>query len=294
MSAAAPAIGAAPPAAAGTSRHLAWLYAPANARGAIAALLTLEAEITASTRPGLDHAVAHARLGWWQEEAGELARGRPRHPFGRQLADAFAAAALSPPDLRGLVEVARLDLACSAFESQPELADYLGRWSEGLFRNLLLLCCAASEARADLERFATAAGSAIRDIELVARLAHDARLGRVHVALSPADAATSGHQAWQAQPWPAAQAELLRARLQGRRQALARAASALPASRRDPLRAALVWCTLAARLAERCAAALPLQYDAGRFEAPGTAWIAWRAALAASRGRLPGALQENR
>ncbi len=294
MSPAAPAIGAAPPVEAGTARHLAWLYAPANVRAALAALLTLEAEIISSTRPGLDHAVAHARLGWWQQEAGELACGRPRHPYGRQLVDAFAAAALSPPDLRGLVEVARLDLACSAFESQPELADYLARWSEGLFRNLVLLCCAASDARAEVERFATAAGSAIRDVELVSRLASDARLGRVHVALSPTGADMAGHQAWQAQPWPAAPAAQLTERLRSRRQALARSAGALPASCRDPLRPALVWCTLASRLAERCAAALPLQYDPGRFEAPRAAWLAWRAALAASRGHLPGALQENR
>jgi len=290
---AAPAIGAAPPVAAGSARHLAWLYAPETARGGIAALLTLEAEIASSTRPGLDHAVAHARLGWWQEEAGELARGRPRHPLGRQLAEAFGAAALSPPDLRGLVEVARLDLACAAFESQPELADYLAHWSQGLFRNLVLLGCPAIDARGDVERFATAAGPAVRDIELVAQLASDARLGRLHVALPPS-APGPGHEPWQAQPWPMVQAGQLEERLRTRRKALHRAVAQLPASQRDPLRAALVWCTLAAKLSDRCAAALPLQYDAGRFDAPAAAWIAWRAALAASRGQLPGALQENR
>jgi phytoene synthase len=294
MNPAAPAVGAAPPVAAGSARHLAWLYAPETVRTGIAALLTLDAEIASSTRAGLDHAVAHARLGWWEEEVGELARGRPRHPVGRQLADAFAAVELSPPDLRGLVEVARLDLACAAFESQPELADYLARWSEGLFRNLLLLSCPAPDARADVERLATAAGSAVRDIELVARLASDARLGRVRVALPPPAGAQGAHEPWQAQPWPPAQALQVKERLRGRRQGLLRAAAALPASRRPALRAALVWCTLAARLADRCAAALPLQYDAGRFDAPAAAWIGWRAALAASRGRLPGALQENR
>jgi phytoene synthase len=294
MSPAAPAVGAAPPVAAGSARHLAWLYAPATARAGIAALLTLESEIAASTRPGLDHAVAHARLAWWQEEAGELARGRPRHPLGKQLADAFGAAALSPPDLRGLVEVARLDLACAAFESQPELADYLAQWSQGLFRNLVLLNCAGPDLRADVERFATAAGSAVRDIELVARLASDARLGRVHVALRPPPAAQSAHEPWQAQPWPPAEAGQLQERLLNRRRAVLQAASLLPASLRERQRAGLVWCTLAARLADRCAAALPLQYDAGRFEAPVAAWRAWRAALAASRGQLPGALQENR
>jgi phytoene synthase len=293
MTAAAPAIGAAPPVEAGSARHLAWLYSPPEARAGIAALLTLEAEIAGSTRPGLDHGVAHARLAWWQEEAGELLRGRPRHPLGRQLAEAFAAASLSPPDLRGLVDVARLDLACAAFESQPELADYLSSWSQGLFRNLLLLSCSGAAARADLERFATAAGSGIRDVELLSRLASDARLGRVHVALRPGAAADS-HEPWQAQPWPTDQARQLAERLQARRAGLAAALVPLPAARRNPLRGAIAWCALAARLAGRCVAALPLQYDAGRFDALGATWTAWRAALAASRGRLPGALQEIR
>jgi hypothetical protein len=293
MNAAAPAPGAAPPVAAGSARHLAWLYAGPEARAAVGALLALEAEIAASVRPGVDHGVAHARLGWWQEEAAELARGRPRHPLGRQLAQAFATAALSPPDLRGLVEVARLDLACVAFESQPELAEYLARWSEGLFRNLVLLCCAAPDARAELERFVTAAGSALRDLELLSRLASDARLGRVHVALPPGGAA-GGHEAWQAQPWPAAQASQVADRLRARRAALVAAVARLPATRRSALRGPISWCALSARLADRCARALPLQYDAGRFEALGATWRAWRAALAASRGRLPRVLQETR
>ena len=294
MSAAAPAVGAAPPVAAGSSRHLAWLYAPRQARDSIGALLTLESEIASSARPGLEHTVAHARLGWWQDEASELARGRPRHPLGRRLTEAFAAAALSPPDLRGLVEVASLDLAGAAFESQPELAGYLSGWSQGLFRNLTLLLCPAAAARAEVEHFSNAAGTACRDIELLARFAADARLGRVHVALPRGADGPADHEAWQAQPWPAAQARVLEERLRLRRQGLARAVSALPAAWRAPLRPAVAWCALAARLAGRCAAALPLQYDAGRFDALGATWTAWRSALAATRGQVPRALQESR
>ncbi len=298
MTVAAPADGAVPPVESGSPRHLVWLYTPRVARDDISALLTLESEIVSSTRPDLDHTIAHARLAWWQEEAGHLALGRPRHPLGRRLAATFAAAALSPPDLRGLVEVARFDLAGTAFESQAEVDDYLSGWSQGLYRNLSLLLCPEGAARADVERFVTSAGAAVRDIELVARFASDARLGRVHAALSrgsPADTAAdiaSAHPSWQAQPWAAAQSKALAERLHSRRAALARAAATLPGPWRAPLRAALTWCAVSARLAAGCAAALPLQYDAGRFDALGATWTAWRAALAATRGRVPRALQE--
>ncbi len=302
MIAAAPGAGAGPPGEPGSARHLVWLFAAAAQRDAIAALLSIESEIMASTRTGLDHAVAHARLAWWQDEAHEMARGRARHPLGRQLAQCFAAHGLSPPDLRGLVEVAKLDLACSAFESQLELSDYLSQWTQGLFRNLALFLCPDTQARADVERFCAAAGTAVRDIEVVTRLASDARLGRVHAvlarptALAP-DAApppSPAHHPWQAQPWNDAQARALHERLRARRSALSRANLELPVPRRAALRAAVGWCAVTARLADRCAAALPLQYDAGRFEALGSTWTAWRAALAATRGQVHGALQENR
>ncbi len=298
MNAAAPGVGAAPPP--GSARHLAWLFAAAAQRDAIAALLSMESEIMASTRAGLDHGVAHARLAWWQEEAAEIAGGRPRHPLGRQLAQRFAGLSLSPPDLRGLVEVARLDLACSAFESQLELSEYLSQWTRGMFRNVALLLCPEPEARADVERFSSAAGVAVRDVELVARLASDARLGRVHAvltpppALAPAPAPSPAHEPWQAQPWNEAHARPLRERLHARRAALSRANLDLPVPRRAALRAAIAWCAVTARLADRCATALPLQYDSGRFEAFGSTWTAWRAALAATRGQVHGALQENR
>jgi phytoene synthase len=286
----------APPAEPGSERQLAWLYAPPDARADVAALFTLEAEIAAGSRPGIEHAVAHARLAWWLEEATALAAGRPRHPLGRQLAESFARLGLSPPDLRGLVDNARLDLACAAFETGPEYAEYLGGWVRGLFRNLALRLSPESAARAEVERFCTVAGPAVRDVELVTRLAADARLGRVHVPLAApaAGAEPPEHEAWQRQPWPEAQAQALRERLGTRRAALRRAAAATPAAVRPSLRALLAWSALAERRAGRCAAALPLQYHAGRFEGLAAAWAAWRAAVAAARGSLPAALEESR
>ena len=72
-----------------------------------------------------------------------------------------------------------------------------------------------------------------------------------------------------------------------------RAAATLPPPMRSPLRPLLAWCALACELADRAQAALPLQYHAGRLTPLRAAWTAWRAALAASRGRLPQPLEEN-
>ena len=108
-----------------------------------------------------------------------------------------------------------------------------------------------------------------------------------------ADAAEA-YAAWQQQPWPQEQASQLAERLQRRSEGLRRAASTLPATLRPALRPAIAWCALAERLAGHCVATLPLQYHAGRFAAPAATWTAWRAAVAAVRGRLPRALEETR
>lgn len=296
--AAVPAVASAatiPNAPAGSPRQLAWLYAPEAARDDVAALFELEAEIGHGARPGLDHAVAHARLAWWLEETSSLASGRGRHPLGRRLLGSFAGLALSPPDLRGLATVVQIDLACMAFESDDEFAEYLGAWSRGLFRNLALRLCPAAEHRPAVEAFVALAGPALRDLELVARLAEDARLGRVHVAIDPdPDRAPATVEAWQRQPWPMEPANALRERIGRRRTELRRAAGALPESLRAALRPLLAWCALGCGLGDRCQAALPLQYHAGRLDPLRTGWMAWRAAVAASRGRLPQPLKENR
>ena len=286
--------GAAPATEPGSPRQLAWLYAPAEARDDVAALLELEAEIGHGARPGIEHTVAHARLAWWLEELAGIASGGGRHPLARRLLESFSRAGLSPPDLRGLGVIAQLDLACAAFETEQEYSSYLNDWSRGLFRNIALRLCPALDARAALEAFVGLAGPALRDLELIARLADDARLGRLHVVLdSKAAADPAIVSAWQRQPWPADACEALRDRIASRRGELCRAAAMLPPPMRSPLRPLLAWCALACELADRAQAALPLQYHAGRLTPLRAAWTAWRAALAASRGRLPQPLEEN-
>lgn len=98
----------APAAEPGSIADLVSLYTPAPQRHVLHALLALESEIRTSARPGLDHAIAHVRLEWWQGEIERTLAGRPVHPLTRELSLAIAPAAV---DLAPLLHSAQLELA---------------------------------------------------------------------------------------------------------------------------------------------------------------------------------------
>jgi hypothetical protein len=99
-----------PPAPApGSASALALLYCPVGLRAEFALLLALEAEIGAGLARRLDHALAHARLAWWGEEAARFTQGTARHPWLR--AEAAGAANSAGLDLSVLVQAALVDLA---------------------------------------------------------------------------------------------------------------------------------------------------------------------------------------
>lgn len=153
----APAL-APPPRTAGV-RFFAWLYAPQALRDATAALLAIEQEITASTRAGLDHSVAHARLGWWQEEAGRLLAASPQHPLTLALRHSFYSASLPPPDLRPLPELATRRLAQLTLGRETDAdgeAANATLWAEGLFRPLAALALPAEHDLAGVLRLGCA------------------------------------------------------------------------------------------------------------------------------------------
>jgi 15-cis-phytoene synthase len=283
-----PATGAAPPPGIADARFFAWLFAPPAQRPAIATLFELEREILGSARATLDHAVGHARIGWWQEEADRLATVQPRHPLARALAEAFAAAGLSPPDLRTLLRVAEMELARSAFEAQPELDAHHADWSLAVFRNLALLVAPSEDQRGAVERLATQAGPAVREIERLCELATSARAGRICLPLDPQQA---DHAGWYAQPWDAGRAACVRERLKLRRSDLRNAIATLEAPARVALRAPLAWCAIAARRADAADRALPRQYAPGRATPLRETLLAWRAASAAARGKVPECLR---
>jgi len=83
-----------------------------HARPALEALAAIDGELALAVRPGIEHAVAHAKLGWWRAEIDRLQAGRPEHPLTRML----RAAAGQGPDYALLHErLASADLALAGF-----------------------------------------------------------------------------------------------------------------------------------------------------------------------------------
>lgn len=264
-------------AAGATSRELVLRFAPPTDRARLQALFDIEHEILASLRPDLDHNVAHTRLEWWSEELTGLTHASARHPSTRALAEASLTAGLSLPDLRGLIEATRIDLATVAFLNQAELDDYLALWADTVFA---CVCRTASEQ-------ARLLGKYIREIELLADWPLHAPRGRLYRALGDPPEA---HTRWVHHPL----GELESARLRARLHELAVAVRALAnASSLDtlPLPApALLWGTLAHGTAMRLQARLP-DFSITRFEPLSRTMRAWRAAVSLARGYLPSALR---
>jgi phytoene/squalene synthetase len=260
-------------------------FAPPEQRPALAALLEIEREVLSTARDGLEHSVAHARLAWWEEELRGLARASARHPAARRLADAAAKGGRTPPDLTGLIEVARIDLARVAFLERSELEQYLEDWTTGVFRPLALLGLGATDPRtAAAERYAMSAGPAVREIELLAAVSTHARAGRVFVPLGDPP---RPHAPWYGDPLAAPEASELHDRLGALAAALRNASAVAPPHTRAPLAAALTWTTLAVRDAGRACDQLPRALQPTRSEPLRRTIAAWRASVSAARGHLP-------
>ncbi|HTB68866.1 MAG TPA: hypothetical protein VK727_21780, partial [Steroidobacteraceae bacterium] len=116
---------------AGTPRYFAWLYAGARMQSILKPLFGIEVEIAAALKPGLEHSVAHVRMGWWAEEAARLRGGHALHPLTRALLAQRPAGGASA-DISGLVDVATWDLACATFETRTELTGYCERWARAV------------------------------------------------------------------------------------------------------------------------------------------------------------------
>lgn len=265
----------------GSTRALVRLYSRDAQRAVLAALSGIETEVAASLAPGLEHAVAHARLAWWREECQRAATGTAEHPLTQQLLALFAGeqrAALA--GLRGFVDAATWDLASATFDTRRELDAYCARWSAALVEPFAAFALRGS-ARADVRSF----GRALRELELLCALVPDARAGRVRIPLAELDAAGIAPGLLAQLPWPAALSGLVRTTQRNARAALALSANALSASEQPALRALLVWAALALARSQRAVAALPQTLPTGDHHDPLDGWRAWRAARRADAGR---------
>lgn len=158
-------------------RWHALLYAPGRCRDRVAAALALEAELRDAAGGAVEHAVAHAKLGWWREETARLAAGEPRHPLTAAL---LAAGGSAPPELAATLALAigaaEVELAQAVLQDEAELDRYL-LGSGTAFAALALGAATRSEDAA--ARFAAGCGRAIRLVEIVRDLRRDAWRGRV-------------------------------------------------------------------------------------------------------------------
>lgn len=264
------------------TRVLAWLYFPVAQRPLLAALCGIESEIAASLAAGLDHQVAHARLGWWRDECERGAQGRPAHPLTRALTSLFASGDLAPlAGLTGLVDTAMWDLAAATFDTQRELTAYCERWSVALIEPLMRFALPGISADS-----CRALGGALRELEMLNALAHDARAGRLRLPLDELARAHASPEALAQPPWAAELAKLVRERHRQVRAALAASVGALARHEQAALRGLLVWAALACSRSRRAQRALPGALIAGEHHAPLDAWRAWRAARRADAGRF--------
>ena len=266
---------------AAATRYFAALYSPPQPRRALEQLTGIELEIAAALRPGLEHHIAHVRLAWWREECERTRRGAPVHPLTRGLLAELGGLEV---DLSGLVDTAVWDLAAATFATRTELAGYCERWARSLTE-----LAAASAAQSAVERQALARagrtlGVALRELQMLAELAQDARAGRLRVPLDELERAGVEPESLARDPWPPALCVLLRSRSTVLRAELTAAATQLPPEAQSRLRGLLAWAALALRQARLTEQALPRQVRIGRAQRLSDAWLAWRAARRAARG----------
>lgn len=264
------------------TRALAWVYAPPNQRPLLGALCAIEAEVGASLKPGLDHHIAHLRLEWWRAECARTAAGAPTHPLTRAVVEHLGGrdpAALA--GLAGLVDAAVWDLAAATFETRRELSGYCERWAGAILVPLARF--AAPEVGSAPVR---ALGAALREGELLVRLAPEARAGRLRLPLDELAAAAVDPTRLGEPPWPPALGALLRARHAQLRAQLAAAVAAVPRAAQAPLSPLLVWAALASAASRRGERRLPEALLGSDDPALLDGWRAWRAAHRARGGRF--------
>ncbi|MDE2049781.1 MAG: squalene/phytoene synthase family protein [Gammaproteobacteria bacterium] len=276
-----------------TPRFLAWLYSTRLQQPLLASLCAIEREIRASVQPGLDHHVAHTRLEWWREECARCAAGNPVHPLTRELR--MHLEQLTPgiransvlAGLSGLVDTATWDLAGATFERRAELTAYCRRWAAAMVAPVSWDTGtrdggSQGGAAVDWSDF----GAALCELELLGRLAREARSGRLRIPLDELERAAVAPQALAAPPWPQELVRLLQERHQALRRQLAAAVAGLPPQAQQSARGLLVWAALAWQASLRAERALPHAPAASLAGAAAANWRAWRAARAASSGTL--------
>jgi phytoene/squalene synthetase len=267
----------------GTPRYFAWLYAGGRMQAILKPLFGIESEVSAALQPGLEHSVAHVRMGWWAEEAARLRAGHALHPLTRALLAQHPAGAVTA-DISGLIDVATWDLAAATFETRTELAGYCDRWARAV-PQLAATWAAADLAAPIAQQFGHRIGVALCELDMLVSLEYSARLGRLRIPLEELSALGVAPAALAQPPWPPALCDRLRARHQDLRGALTSSCAELHAhGHRVALRGLLVWAAVMQQHSRRAEGALPCSWERSRWNGIGDSLGAWRAARRALRG----------
>jgi phytoene synthase len=265
-----------------TGRYLASLYSPPSEHSVLEALFGVEREIAASLRAGLDHTVAHTRLQWWREECARVVKGNPAHPLTCTLVREFSdRPADTLASLSGFVDVAVWDLAAATFETRRELTAYCERWAAAMMVPAVMHAAPRLE---DARGWVTI-GSAMHEIELLTRLASDARDGRLRLPLDELERAGVTPESLAVTPFSPQLASLVAKRHEALRAILADSVGRVERTSQAVLRGLLAWAAIAWKRSQRVQGALPGVQSPRRLDALAEAWRAWRTARHAIAGR---------
>jgi phytoene synthase len=241
-------------------------------------LCQLEAEIRQTTQ--LAHEVAHVRLAWWREECERTAAGNPVHPLTRALLTHLRPHELA--ELGGLADAAVWDLAAATFETRREVTAYCERWAAALIEPAAVQ--AQGGAAPPVSPRWRTLGAALREIELIAYLPQEARLGRLRLPLDELARAGVAPEQLTTAPCPPALATLIAVRHEALRRSLEASVLDVAPELQPASRGLLVWAQLAWRLSRQAQLALPGWLATGKAGGLSAGWAAWRAARAAQRG----------
>ncbi len=251
-------------------RELLWRFAPHPQRDRLRVLFGIEQELQQSLNPSLDHSVAHARLGWWQDELQRLKDDQPRHPLTQSLATIANQQGLPPPDLTGLVTCASIDLACLAFETRADLDSYLQASASAVF-------CVATA-------MPLAWGCVLRELELLHDFSAHAWQGRIYWCLGQDPAAADP---WRARPLGESEAEALRQRMLELEQRLRDHCRASGDTTTASPALAKLWSALTLLRAQRARRALPHAHEDTRFDPLALTLSLWWSAVQIQLGKQP-------
>ena len=251
-------------------RELLWSFAPHPQRDRLRVLFGIEQELQQSLNPSLDHSVAHARLGWWQDELQRLKDDQPRHPLTQSLATIANQQGLPPPDLTGIVTCASIALACLAFETRADLDSYLQASASAVF-------CVATA-------MPLAWGCVLRELELLHDFSAHAWQGRIYWCLGQDPAAADP---WRARPLGESEAEALRQRMLELEHRLRDHCRASGDTTTASPALAKLWSALTLLRAQRARRALPHAHEDTRFDPLALTLSLWWSAVQIQLGKQP-------